>query len=97
MEKFLNPWALEVMKRHPEISICDQWQFVKDHEKDLYNYWWYSKDVHFGSGLNDPLGRFLAEHVANVMDMNPGAPPAAKAASKSGAQGVIARERSNGD
>ena len=23
MEKFLNPWTLEVMKKHPEISICD--------------------------------------------------------------------------
>ena len=36
MMKYLNPWALEVMKRHPEISICDQWQFVKDGEAGPY-------------------------------------------------------------
>ena len=24
MERFINPWALEVMGRHPEIEICDQ-------------------------------------------------------------------------
>ena len=40
MEKFLNPWALEVMKKHPEISICDLQQFVKDQENDLYQDWW---------------------------------------------------------
>ena len=39
MEKFLNPWALEVMKKHPEISICDLQQFVKDQENDLYQDW----------------------------------------------------------
>ena len=31
MEKYLNPWALEVIKRHPKISICDQWQYCQDH------------------------------------------------------------------
>ena len=37
MEKHLNPWALEVISRLPEITICDQWQFVKDNEDNLYN------------------------------------------------------------
>ena len=40
MEKFLNPWALEVIKKHPEISICDQWQFVKDNGNGIYKEFW---------------------------------------------------------
>lgn len=66
MEKFLNPWALDVMKRHPEITICDQWQFVKGHENDVYKDWWAAKNVHFGGQTADALGRFLAEHVEKV-------------------------------
>ena len=63
MEKYLNPWAAEVMARHPEISICDQWQFVKDNEGGLYTSWWAGKNVHFGGKPADALGRFLADHV----------------------------------
>ncbi len=66
MEKFLNPWALEVMKRHPEISICDQWQYVKDQQNGLYREWWSGKNVHFGGKTADALGRLLAEHVTKV-------------------------------
>ena len=66
MEKYLNPWALEVMKRHPEITLCDQWQFVKDHESDIYKKWWSGKNVHFGGKPAASLGKFLAEHVEKV-------------------------------
>lgn len=66
MENMLNPWALEVMRRHPEITICDQWQFVKDHEKDLYKDWWLGNNVHFGGEPAAALGRYLAEHVVRV-------------------------------
>ncbi|MGI9474319.1 MAG: SGNH/GDSL hydrolase family protein [Rubripirellula sp.] len=65
MKKYLNPWALEVMNRHPEISICDQWQFVRD--GDLYAEWWSNQNVHFGGTGADALGRFLGEHVDRVM------------------------------
>jgi acyl-CoA thioesterase-1 len=67
MEKYLNPWAAEVMARHPEITVCDQWQFVKDNEGGLYTDWWGGKNVHFGGEPADALGRFLADHVINKM------------------------------
>ena len=66
MEKFLNPWALEVMKKHPEISICDQWQFVKDNEDPIYKEFWSGKDVHFRGNPADKLGEFLGKHVLEV-------------------------------
>ena len=66
MEKFLNPWALEVMKKHPEISICDQWQFVKDKGNGIYKDFWASKDVHFRGNPADKLGEFLGKHVLQV-------------------------------
>jgi hypothetical protein len=66
MEKYLNPWALEVMKRHPEISVCDQWQFVKDDEDGLYKDFWSGKDVHFRGNPADKLGEFLGSHVLQV-------------------------------
>jgi hypothetical protein len=44
-------------------SVCDQWQFVKDHEGDIYKEWWAGKNVHFGGAAADALGRFLADHV----------------------------------
>ena len=47
MRKYLNPWALEVIARHPEITVCDQWRFVKDGEDDLFKSWWKGKNVHF--------------------------------------------------
>ena len=67
MEKYLNPWALEVMKRHPEISVCDQWRFVKDDEDGLYKDFWAGKDVHFGGKPADKIGELLATHVLKVM------------------------------
>jgi acyl-CoA thioesterase-1 len=68
MSKYLNPWALEVVKRHPEISICDQWQFVKDNEGGLYTDWWAGKNVHFSRAPADALGQFLGKHVEKVME-----------------------------
>jgi len=70
MQKYLNPWALEVIKRHKEISICDQWQFVKDHEADLYKDWWAGSNVHFSREPADALGKSLSQHVAKVMDVD---------------------------
>jgi len=70
MKTYLNPWALEVMRRHPEISICDQWQYCQDHENDLYCDWWMGKNVHFTGEAADALGRYLAEHVQKVMVRN---------------------------
>lgn len=60
MEKFLNPWALEVMKRHPGITICDQWRFVKEGGEGLYRDWWAGKNVHFKGEAADALGKLLA-------------------------------------
>lgn len=70
MKKYFNPRAAEVIARHPEISVCDQWQFVKDHQQVLYREWWAGKNVHFGGEPAHALGRFLAEHVLRVMEMN---------------------------
>lgn len=70
MKKYLNPWALEVVKRHPEVSICDQWQFVKDSEGGLYKDWWAGKNAHFNRAPADALGEFLGEHVAKVMGVS---------------------------
>ena len=65
MKKYLNPWAAEVMARHPEISVCDQWQFVQD--TGLFTDWWAGKNVHFKGEPADALGAFLAEHVQKRM------------------------------
>ncbi len=66
MSKYLNPWALEVMRRHPEITICDQWQYCKDNETKLYKDWWTGKNVHFSRAPADALGQFLGKHVEKV-------------------------------
>ena len=66
--------ALEVntrlLKGHPEIAVCDQWQFVKDHEDDTYQKWWTGKNVHFKGRPSDALGELLAEHVRKVPQDN---------------------------
>ena len=67
MEKYLNPWALEVIQRHPEISVCDQWQFVKEGENGLFKDWWEQDDVHFGGEQARALGEFLARHIERVI------------------------------
>ena len=66
MKKYLNPWAMQVIKRHPKVTVCDQWQFVKDHRGDLYQKWWTGQNVHFGGKPADALGQLLADHVLNV-------------------------------
>jgi hypothetical protein len=66
MRKYLNPWALEVVKRHPQISICDQWQYCKDSENGIYKDWLAGKNVHFKGEPADKLGHFLAQQVLKV-------------------------------
>ena len=55
------------MARHPEISICDQWQFVKDNQGGLFTDWWAGKNVHFGGETADALGKFLGEHLERMI------------------------------
>ena len=66
MAKYLNPWVAQVISRHPDISICDQWQFVKEHENDIYQEWWSGKNVHFRGRAAESLGNLLARHVRQV-------------------------------
>lgn len=68
MKKYLNPWALEVVQRYPQISICDQWQFAKDREADLYRNWWAGKNVHFAGEAAKALGNILADHVIQITE-----------------------------
>jgi hypothetical protein len=70
MKKYLNPWALEVIKHHPEISICDQWQYCKDNKNGIYKDWWGGRNVHFKGTQANALGEFLGKHVANVPKKN---------------------------
>ncbi|MEO0413943.1 MAG: SGNH/GDSL hydrolase family protein [Verrucomicrobiota bacterium] len=81
MEKYMNPWAAEVMARHPEISVCDQWQFVKDNADGLYKEWWKGDNVHFSREPADALGEFLADHVSKLMGTTPPKAPAPEEAS----------------
>jgi hypothetical protein len=67
MKKHLNPWALEVARRHPAIAVCDQWQFVEDHRGDIYAEWWKGRNVHFGGEQAAALGRFLAAAVEKAL------------------------------
>jgi hypothetical protein len=59
----LNPWAAEVVARYPQISVCDQWQLVKDGADGLYREWWPGTDVHFSGERAAALGRLLADSV----------------------------------
>ena len=68
MKKYINPWANEVIKKYPEISICDQWQFCKEHEQDSFKQWWSGSNVHFNQTTSQQLGEFLAAHVLRVWD-----------------------------
>ena len=67
VERYVNPWALEVMARHPEIWISDQWQVVKGLEDTTYKGWWGQREVHFYGELNAPLARALARDVEEAM------------------------------
>ncbi|MFT5467386.1 MAG: hypothetical protein ACI8UO_002490 [Verrucomicrobiales bacterium] len=66
MGKFLNPWAMEVLASYRDITVCDQWRFVKQNEGDLYLDWWAGDNVHFGGEQADALGQLLAEHVLKM-------------------------------
>ena len=73
MEKYLNPWAAEVVASHPKITVCDQWALVKKNDGGLYTDWWKGKNVHFGGQPAVELGRLLARHVMKELGKNPGA------------------------
>lgn len=68
MKKYLNPWALEVIKRHPEISVCDQWALVEREREGLFGEWWSGKNVHFKGEQAEALGRLLADHVLKRLE-----------------------------
>ena len=59
----LNPWAKEVIVEFPEITICDQWQYVYEHRDGRYKVWWLGNDIHFSEGPAYAIGRLLALHV----------------------------------
>lgn len=77
MKRFINPWALEVMARHPEIEICDQHSMI---ENEPFYATWMNKagrrqndesnpygDLHIGGLLAEPAGRQLARKVLDVL------------------------------
>ena len=77
MERFINPWALEVMGRHPEIEICDQHALIS--QEKFYATWlkkagFHKKgernpygDLHIGGLLGEPVGRQLARKVLDAL------------------------------
>ena len=77
MERFVNPWALEVMARHPGIAICDQHSLIKSER--FYTTWMENAgfidkairndygDLHIGGLLAEPAGRQLARCVLDVI------------------------------
>lgn len=73
----LNRWAAEVLQRHPDIAIVDQWQIVA--QTPLYRQWWTRGNIHFSPTLNPPLGRALARAVLDAVgstqvELNPQPP-----------------------
>ncbi len=58
---------MEVISKYPDISVCDQWQFVKDNEDTIYKDFWATQNVHFRGEPADALGVLLAKHVEKVM------------------------------
>jgi hypothetical protein len=76
MRNYINPWALEVMARHPEIGICDQYALVASEK--FYAAWHANAgspggkgneygDVHLGGILGEPIGRQLARAVLDAI------------------------------
>ena len=77
MERFINPWALEVMARHSEIKICDQHSLITSEK--FYASWMDKAgrksndesnpygDLHIGGLLAEPAGRQLARKVLDVL------------------------------
>lgn len=50
-----------------KITVCDQWQFVRDNAGGVYTEWWKGKNVHFGGKGSDELGRLIARHVLKAL------------------------------
>ena len=77
MERFINPWAQEVMSRHTEIEICDQHALISNEK--FYATWlkkagFHKKgennpygDLHIGGLLAEPVGRQLARRVLDIL------------------------------
>lgn len=77
MERFINPWALEVMARHPGITICDQHALITN--EAFYANWMEKAgtkdpreknplgDLHIGGLLAEPVGRQLGRAVLDVL------------------------------
>ena len=77
MKRFINPWALEVMARHPEIAICDQHSLILN--EPFYDTWMAEAgtkekeeknpvgDLHIGGLLAEPVGRQLARSVLDIL------------------------------
>lgn len=76
MEKYINPWALEVMARHPDIAICDQHSLIKS---EAFYRTWHTKagntegkgneygDLHIPQLLAEPVGRQLGRLVLDML------------------------------
>ena len=77
MERFINPWALEVIRRHPKIEICDQHALILNEQ--FYSVWLNKAgfiergennpfgDLHIGGLLGEPVGRQLARKVLDIL------------------------------
>lgn len=77
MSRFINPWALEVMARYPDIGICDQHALLTS--EPFYATWLQSAgfvdknkknsfgDLHIGGILAEPAGRLLARRVLDIL------------------------------
>jgi len=78
MSRFINPWALEVMARYPQIGICDQHALLTS--EPFYATWMEAAgradksksnsygDLHIGGILSEPAGRLLARRVLDILD-----------------------------
>ncbi|MEO0414448.1 MAG: SGNH/GDSL hydrolase family protein, partial [Verrucomicrobiota bacterium] len=76
MEKYLNPWALEVMSGHPDITVCDQHTLIETEK--FYQAWMAHAgnaegkgseygDLHVPGLLAEPIGRQLGRAVLDVL------------------------------
>ena len=77
MKRFINPWALEVIARHPGIGICDQHALLTN--EPFYATWMDSAgssvdgkknpygDLHIGGVLAEPAGRILARRILDAL------------------------------
>jgi hypothetical protein len=77
MSRFINPWALEVMAKYPEIGICDQHALLTS--EPFYATWMQAAgradisqnnpygDLHIGGVLAEPAGRILARRILDAI------------------------------